>query len=57
MEVNIVTISETVYGHYFEYVEEATDFFSASRTCYDQGGSIAVPMNQEEQNYLQSNIK
>ena len=46
-----------MYGHYFVYVEETADFFSASRACYDQGGSLAVPMNQEEQDFLQNNMK
>ena len=46
-----------MYGHYFEYVEQETDYFSASRACYDKGGSVAVPVNEEEQQYLQDKMK
>eukprot|EP00116_Pleurobrachia_bachei_P000171 sb/3460433/ len=43
-------------GHYFIYNETPTDFFAASRDCFDKGGWLAVPMNQAEQEYLQGLI-
>ena len=55
--VGYAFVSDVTYGHYFEYVEEETDYFSASRECYDKGGSLGVPVNEEEQQYLQDNMK
>jgi len=48
--------SVQVQSHRFVYITEPTDFFTASRKCYDDGGSIAVPRNSAEQEKLQAMI-